>query len=252
MTIAMLVELLTGRKVTESESPMLYKTTMGQLFDHPGRDPEYDKIFQHPKYPACVDATPFRETRSQDPLHAINVVRQELARVGVDSCSDELMFCGITGKPLKALIFFGPTYYQRLKHMVIDKASARAKGGRTTLTRQPKAGRREAGGYKIGCMERDNLYGQGATKVGKDRLFEQSDNYYMWVCRECGLPAIVDRLETGGECRVCETNKVSKIKIPFGTKLVIQELMVMNIIPFIFVDSQGEVEVKMPDGTKVK
>lgn len=28
---------------------------------------------------------------------------------------------GITGEPLSAYIFFGPVYYQKLKHMVLDK-----------------------------------------------------------------------------------------------------------------------------------
>ena len=32
------------------------------------------------------------------------------------------MYCGITGKKMKAKIFIGPTYYIRLKHMVLDKA----------------------------------------------------------------------------------------------------------------------------------
>jgi DNA-directed RNA polymerase III subunit RPC2 len=32
------------------------------------------------------------------------------------------------GEPLVAYIFMGPVYYQKLKHMVLDKMHARARG----------------------------------------------------------------------------------------------------------------------------
>lgn len=33
----------------------------------------------------------------------------------------EVLYSGVTGAPLEAYIYFGPVYYQRLKHMVMDK-----------------------------------------------------------------------------------------------------------------------------------
>lgn len=45
------------------------------------------------------------------------------------------MYSPFTGERLEAEIFFGPTYYQRLKHMVDDKIHSRARGVVQNLTR---------------------------------------------------------------------------------------------------------------------
>ena len=52
---------------------------------------------------------------------------------------------------------------QRLKHLVDDKIHARARGTHTAITRQPKEGRQQNGGFRIGYMERDNFASQGAA-----------------------------------------------------------------------------------------
>jgi DNA-directed RNA polymerase beta subunit len=69
----------------------------------------------------------------------------------------------------------------------------------------------------------------------RDRLMEQSDEFRMWVCNTCGLPAHVEKEGFVRECKVCGTSKISKIRIPFGTKLISQELMVMGVTPRVMV-----------------
>lgn len=86
-------------------------------------------------------------------------------------------------------------------------------------------------------MERDNLLSQGAVWFTKDRLMEQSDETRMWFCKICGLPALVTvtkdregKPRVKRECTICESNKTAEVKMPFATKLLMQEFMGMNII----------------------
>lgn len=69
-------------------------------------------------------------------------VENRLKELGYDPKGYEEFYNGMTGEKLKIKIFFGPTFYQRLKHQVEDKIHARARGPRTLLTRQPPEGER--------------------------------------------------------------------------------------------------------------
>ena len=61
-----------------------------------------------------VDGTSFNEID-------IEKVKDMLESLGYERNSTEYMYNGITGQKLKIPIFIGPTYYQRLKHLVMDK-----------------------------------------------------------------------------------------------------------------------------------
>ncbi|KAF3559644.1 hypothetical protein F2Q69_00010349 [Brassica cretica] len=135
-------------------------------------------------------------------------------------------------KPLTAMIFLGPTYYQRLKHMVDDKIHSRGRGPVQILTRQPAEGRSRDGGLRFGEMERDCMIAHGAANFLKERLFDQSDAYRVHVCESCGLIAIANLKKNSFECRGCKNKTdIVQVHIPYACKLLFQELMSMAIAP---------------------
>lgn len=148
-----------------------------------------------------------------------------LLQHGFSYSGKEYLTDGITGEPLPAYVFFGPIYYQKLKHMVMDKMHSRAKGPRATLTRQPVEGRSRDGGLRLGEMERDCLIAYGAGQLLLERLMLSSDAYEVDVCGTCGLLGYL------GWCQSCQKSAgVSRITIPYAAKLLVQELFSMNVV----------------------
>jgi DNA-directed RNA polymerase II subunit RPB2 len=126
------------------------------------------------------DATPFTDV-------TVDSVSSLLREHGYQSRGFEEMYNGHTGRKMVAQVFFGPTYYQRLRHMVDDKIHARARGPVQILTRQPVEGRARDGGLRFGEMERDCMISHGASAFLRERLFEVSDAFRVHICDICGL-----------------------------------------------------------------
>ncbi|KAG1081615.1 hypothetical protein G6F42_022886 [Rhizopus arrhizus] len=177
------------------------------------------------------DATPFTDV-------TVEAISQALQAQGYQSRGFEVMYNGFTGRKLNVQVFLGPTYYQRLKHMVDDKIHSRARGPVQILTRQPVEGRSRDGGLRFGEMERDCMISHGVAQFLKERLFDASDAYRVHVCDICGLMAIANLKKNNFECRACKNKtRISQIHIPYACKLLFQELMAMNIAPRMFVDA---------------
>jgi DNA-directed RNA polymerase I subunit RPA2 len=129
------------------------------------------------------DATPFRFGERQ---RAVDHFGQQLRAAGYNYHGTETFYSGITGEPLACDIYYGVVYYQRLRHMVKDKAQVRSTGPINNLTRQPVKGRKKGGGIRFGEMERDSLLAHGAAFLLHDRLMNCSDRHIALVCKACG------------------------------------------------------------------
>lgn len=163
----------------------------------------------------------------------VAAVSAELVSRGYHYAGKDFLYSGITGEPLQSYIFFGPMYYQKLKHMVLDKMHARARGPRAVLTRQPTEGRSRDGGLRLGEMERDCLIGYGASMLLQERLMISSDAFSADVCRQCGM------LGSSGWCQYCQnTAFMSTIRMPYPCKLLFQELLAMSIVPKLTLKDQ--------------
>lgn len=196
----------------------------------------------------------------------VDDISQALVAAGYHYAGKELLMSGITGELLRSYIFFGPVYYQKLKHMVLDKMHARSRyvriaasvylsawrlqagtspflsvrlspylcsGPRAILTRQPTEGRSRDGGLRLGEMERDCLIGYGASMLLQERLMISSDAFNADVCSSCGL------LASAGWCQYCRSSAhMAVLRIPYACKLLFQELTSMNIVPRLILKDQ--------------
>ena len=148
-----------------------------------------------------------------------------LIKHGFSYGGKDFVTSGITGESLPAYVFFGPIYYQKLKHMVMDKMHSRARGPRATLTRQPMEGRSRDGGLRLGEMERDCLIAYGASQLLLERLMLSSDVHEVDICGTCGMMGYL------GYCQTCKKSEgMTKMKVPYAAKLLIQELLSMNVV----------------------
>jgi len=174
---------------------------------------------------AYGDATPFTNC-------TVESITKNLEKTGLERYGNEIMYNGRTGEQIKTEIFIGPTYYQRLKHMVTDKIHSRGSNGPIVmLTRQCSEGRARGGGLRLGEMERDCFIGHGSALFLKEKMLDCADNYRVFICKDCGMIANVNPEKNIYKCIHCKNaSDIVQIRIPYAFKLLTQELNTMNVI----------------------
>jgi len=168
-----------------------------------------------------VYSTPF----SQHSHDVVETLTNDLFASGYERYGNETMYNGLTGEMFKTKIFIGPTYYQRLKHLVGCKIHARDHGSVQSLVRQPLEGRSKEGGLRFGEMERDCMISHGVSRFLNERLFDLSDSFQILICRSCGcIPNQASR------CCYCDKeDTIYLVNMPYACKLLFQELMAIGL-----------------------
>ena len=189
------------------------------------------------------DSTPFQFSEQH---RAADHFGEQLKAAGYNYYGSEPLYSGLSGVEMRAEIFIGVVYYQRLRHMVSDKSQVRATGPNNVLTRQPIKGRKKHGGIRFGEMERDSLLAHGASFLLQDRLMNCSDKHLAHVCTKCGsmLSPMVSKsaLDTTGMMGFAATNTkrvvcgnckqagtCQQVAMPYVFRYLANELAAMNI-----------------------
>ena len=204
------------------------------------------------EYGMFGDCTPFQTKGPNTELYG-----KMLTNSGYHSSGKHILYNGMTGEQVESSIYMGPTYYERLKHMVKDKINHRARGKMSLLTRQTNQGRADDGGLRIGEMERDCIISNGMSYFLNESFMKRGDEYFMAVCNKTGTIAIYNKPKnlflspmadgpinfnytSDGNMNVKNISRFGRsfsiLRIPYSFKLLIHELQTMNIQMRIITD----------------
>ena len=78
------------------------------------------------------------------------------------------------------------------------------------------------------------MISHGASRFTKERVYDVSDKYHVYVCKDCGMIAAYNDEAGIHCCRACDNRtKFSRVELPYACKLLFQELTTMNVVPRI-------------------
>ena len=198
----------------------------------------------------------------------VDVIGKQLEGLGYEKYGNEMLYDGQSGKMIEAIIFIGPIYGMRLKHMVEDKWNARGKGRREQKTRQPTGGRGNQGGLKIGEMDRDAIVCHSISHFLSESMMERSDGTSIPVCTGCGTVPIYNPKLNLAVCTLCDgpvqfsgssasnlelippakksSAEIVNVAMPFATNLLGHELATFMNMGMRFITTRGIQKLRPP------
>ena len=77
----------------------------------------------------------------------------------------------------------------------------------------------------------------GCSRFTKGRIYDASDKFVVYCCKQCGMMAIFNNEKSIHHCKTC-SNRTSfaRVNIPYSCKLLFHELITMNIAPRIITE----------------
>jgi DNA-directed RNA polymerase I subunit RPA2 len=134
--------MIRASKLSEpSVAPLAWIRTFRRLESMAGKSVALHGHFQ--------DATPFAFHESGNKVSVDYFGDEELQAAGYNYYGSGPFYSGVSGCLMRADLYIGFVYYQRLRHMVSsDKHKVRATGPANQLTHQPIKGRKKGGGIR--------------------------------------------------------------------------------------------------------
>lgn len=180
------------------------------------------------------DGSPFQLT--VDPFADIC---EALKQAGFEGNGTEIMYDGVTGQQFKTKIFIGSVFYRCLTQLARNNQFSSIKNNvKDRITRQPRNGRINEGGLRVGDMENNCMLVHGVSRFQREKMLDLSDDFKINVCTICKSDGLVYRTSTGeyrckprlGEENTCERKApVVSIRIPAGARQLFHLTGAVNV-----------------------
>lgn len=157
-------------------------------------------------------------------------IQDELESHGFNRSGVERLYNGQNGKSIDYEIFIGPAYYQRLQKFANKQFQASSYGSTDAITRQPLQGKASNGGLRIGYMEKDSATSNGLSKFLAEKMYDHSNGFKVYICRNCGQFGIVNLKASKFKCNKCrDMAQIVEIDSSWTSKLFLQEIATMGV-----------------------
>lgn len=180
----------------------------------------YGNIFQYIDH-RKLDSTLHEKTAT------LKQLGDKLKHLGYNRWSESAMYDGITGFPIDGRVSFAPTYYQSLPKFGLKEMQASHHDGPiSAISHQPLEGKSNDGGLRVGEMEKDVICAAGASAYMMETFRENSDGYYIYVCKRCKQLVNYNEKKKVNVCNTCKPRMpdVVRIKSTWTSKNLIQYL----------------------------